>query len=95
VKPIELRVDNQAAIAMSKNPELHRKTKHIGVRFHRIRQEQEVGKINVTYVPSSKQAADLLTKPLLWSTIYRCLGQMKMTSGTRGGVENECSAPIH
>jgi hypothetical protein len=33
-EPTELKVDNQAAIAMSKNPEFHRKTKHIGVRFH-------------------------------------------------------------
>ena len=32
--PTELNVDNQAAIALSKNPEFHKRTKHIGVRFH-------------------------------------------------------------
>ena len=64
IKPTELKVDNQAAIAMSKNPEFHKRTKYIGIRFHRIRQEQEVGKVNVTYVSSDKQAADLLTKSL-------------------------------
>lgn len=84
----ELKVDNQAAIAMSKNPEFHRRTKHIGVRFHRIRQEQEAGNVNVTYVPTEKQIADLLTKPLNWATISRCLAGMRMTSGTRGGVRN-------
>lgn len=58
-------MDNQAAIAMSKNFELHKKTKHIGVRFHRIRQEQEAGNVNVIYISSDKQVADMLTKYLL------------------------------
>jgi len=93
IEPTELKVDNQAAIAMSKNPEFHRRTKHIGVRFHRIRQEQNAGKVNVTYVPSNQQVADLLTKFLPWSTISRCLMQMRMTSLTRGGVENLCLTP--
>ncbi|XP_039304387.1 secreted RxLR effector protein 161-like [Solenopsis invicta] len=92
-KSTELKVDNQAAIAMSRNPEFHKRTKHIAVRFHRIRQEQEAGKVHVTYVSSSNQVADLLTKPLPWPTISRCLGQMRMTSGTRGGVGDECSSP--
>lgn len=86
--PTELKVDNQAAIAMSKNPEFHRRTKHIGVRFHRIRQEQEAGNVNVSYVPTEKQAADVLTKPLNWAVILRCLVEMRMTSETRGGVKN-------
>lgn len=93
MKPTELKVDNQAAIAMSKNPELHKRTKHIGVRFHRIRQEQKAGQVNVTYISSEKQAADLLTKPLSWSTISRCLTQIKMTSKVRGGVGNPYFQP--
>jgi len=93
MKPTKLRVDNQAAIAMSKNPEFHKRTKHIGVRFHRIRQEQEVGNVDVTYVPSDKQVTDMLTKPLPWSTISQCLTQIKMTSKTRGGVGNLCVPP--
>lgn len=53
-------MDNQTAIALSKNPEFYKK--NIGVRFHRIRQEQENGNVDVFYIPSEKQAADLLTK---------------------------------
>lgn len=49
---------------MSKNPEFHRRTKHIEVRYHRIRQEQEAQNVNVVYVSSNEQVADLLTKSL-------------------------------
>ncbi|KAK2579958.1 hypothetical protein KPH14_007638 [Odynerus spinipes] len=63
-QPTNLKVDNQAAIAMSKNPEIHRRTKHIGVRYHRVRQEQEAGNVNVVYVSTQEQIADILTKPL-------------------------------
>lgn len=45
MKPSKLKVDNEAAIAMSKTPELHKRTKHIGVRFHRLRQEQKAGQV--------------------------------------------------
>ncbi|XP_071572364.1 uncharacterized protein [Temnothorax nylanderi] len=76
----ELKVDNQAAIAMSKNPELHRRTKHIGVRFHRIRQEQEAGNVTVSYIPSDKQVADLLTKSLTRTKISTYLKILKITS---------------
>ena len=57
-------VDNQAVIAMSKNPEFHKRTKHIGVRYHRVRQEQESGNVRVEYVQSEEQLADFLTKSL-------------------------------
>jgi len=69
----ELKVDNQAAIALSKNPEFHKRSKHIGVRFHRIRQEQELGNVTVTYVSSDGQVADLLTKGLTWTKISEYL----------------------
>ena len=61
-KNTELRVDNQAAIAMSRNPEYHRRTKHIGIRFHRVPQVQKAGNVIVNYVPSKNQLADLLTQ---------------------------------
>lgn len=76
----QLKVDNQAAIAISKNPEFHKRTKHIGVRYHRIRQEQEAGNVIVTYVPSEDQLADLLTKGLTWMKISGYLEALRMTS---------------
>lgn len=76
----ELKVDNQAAIALSKNPEFHKRSKHIGVRFHRIRQEQEAGNVIVTYIPTDEQVADLLTKGLPWAKISGHLEALRMTS---------------
>ena len=63
-KPTMIFSDNQAAIALSQNPEFKRKTKHIGARFHRIRQEQRNGLVTVDYVPTKKNPADCLTKAL-------------------------------
>lgn len=59
-----LRVDNDAAIKISHNPELHRRTKHIALRHFYVRELVTEGEIRVEYVPSEFQLADLLTKAL-------------------------------
>ena len=38
-QPVEIFVDNQGAQAIAKNPVAHERTKHIGVRFHYIRDQ--------------------------------------------------------
>lgn len=66
--PTEMRLDNQGSIKLIKNPEFHKRTKHIDVRFHYIREIYENGQIDIKYVPFSKQLADILTKALPKST---------------------------
>lgn len=61
--PTVLHEDNQGAIAMSKNPET-RRTKHIDVKYNFIREKVENGDIQLCYVPTSEQKADILTKSL-------------------------------
>ncbi len=39
--PVDLRVDNKGAISLTENPEFHRRTKHIEVRYHWIREKVE------------------------------------------------------
>lgn len=56
--------DNQAALAIVANPVHHEKTKHVGIDCHFIRDQALAGTIQPTYVPSSKQIADVLTKVL-------------------------------
>ncbi|KAI3641430.1 hypothetical protein MIR68_000560 [Amoeboaphelidium protococcarum] len=56
--------DNQACIALSKNPESFSRTKHIEVRFHFIREMVERGIIKLVYCKTGAQAADILTKPM-------------------------------
>lgn len=59
-----LRCDNQSAIKLIKNPELHQRTKHIDIRYHFIRERYQDGYFNVEYVPTEEQLADLFTKSL-------------------------------
>lgn len=60
----KLYIDNQSAIKLVKNPEYHKRTKHIDIRFHFIREKYDSGEICVLYVPSENQVADIFTKPL-------------------------------
>lgn len=56
--------DNQSAIALVKNPVFHQRTKHIDVRVFYIREVQEKGIINIDYISTEHQLADILTKAL-------------------------------
>ena len=56
--------DNQGAIALSKNPEFHRRTKHIDARYHWVREAIEQSIVEVDYVPTGEMAADGFTKAL-------------------------------
>lgn len=61
---VTLKVDNKSAIALCKNPVYHDRSKHIDTRYHFIRECVENGKIEVEYVNTSDQLADILTKSL-------------------------------
>ena len=61
---VVLNVDNKSAIALCKNPVHHDRTKHIDIRYHYIRRCVEEGKIEVNYVCTDDQLADILTKSL-------------------------------
>lgn len=47
-----------------KNPEFHKHTKHVDVRYHFIDDLYEIGNLKVRHVSSENQLADALTKPL-------------------------------
>lgn len=57
-------MDNEGAIRLVRNPEFHKRTKHIDVRYHFIRERFQEGAFDLTYVPSDEQLADIFTKPL-------------------------------
>ncbi|KAJ9557526.1 hypothetical protein OSB04_012140 [Centaurea solstitialis] len=61
---IPIYCDNTSAIAIANNPVLHSKTKHIEVRYHFIRDHVMNGDIELHFVPTEYQFADLFTKPL-------------------------------
>ena len=56
--------DNTSAIAISYNPVLHSRTKHIGVRYHFLRDHVMKGDIELHFIHTDDQLADIFTKPL-------------------------------
>lgn len=61
---VKMYIGNQSAIKLTNNTEGHRITKHIDVRFHFVEDVYERGDIDVQYVVSKEQVADIFTKPL-------------------------------
>lgn len=62
--PTLLREDNQGAIFLSNNPAFHKRSKHIDVRFHYIREQVDNKSIKLEYVNTADNTADILTKQL-------------------------------
>ena len=63
-EPILLLGDNDESIAMAKNPEFHKRTKHVDIRWHWVRELVNDGLINIVDCCNPKQTADILTKQL-------------------------------
>ncbi|KAJ9544564.1 hypothetical protein OSB04_024271 [Centaurea solstitialis] len=82
---IPIYCDNTSAIAIANNPVLHSKTKHIEVRYHFIRDHVMNGDIELHFVPTEYQLADLFTKPLdvtRFNMLISELGIMAATAST-------------
>ena len=63
-RPTVIMEDNQGAIAVAHNPVNHKRTKHIDVKYHYVRDAVESGMIELRYCRSSDMVADALTKAL-------------------------------
>ena len=77
-RPTQVRVDNQAAIKLSKNPEFHFKSKHIDTRYHFAREQQEKGMIVFEFIRTQEQPADMLTKGLPAGPHLSCMQRLLM-----------------
>lgn len=59
---INIKVDNQSAMKLSEADNYNQRTKHIDIRYHHLRQQIENGIIQLVYVSTDENAADVLTK---------------------------------
>ncbi|KAG5894286.1 hypothetical protein JTB14_007431 [Gonioctena quinquepunctata] len=81
-----MKVDNQSAIKLANNPEFHKRTKHIDIKYHSVREASENGVVKIYCVESNLQLADILTKPLTKEKISSARTQLKIQNlnGIRG-----------
>jgi hypothetical protein len=63
-KPTIMFEDNSACIKLSKNPEFHKRTKHIDIKYFFIREKFLSNEIILVKINTKDNIADLFTKPL-------------------------------
>jgi hypothetical protein len=66
--------DNQSCIAMATSQKFRPQTIHIALKYHHFKQYAESGKIQINYVHTELQHANILTKPVKNLYVYEfCL----------------------
>jgi hypothetical protein len=64
VQPTQICADNEGGIFIASNPVQERRTKHIDVRFHYVCDLIEQKRIDIVWVPTDENSADMFTKNL-------------------------------
>ena len=62
---IPIRCDNTSSISLSKNHIQHFRTKHIEIRYLFMKDHMQKGDIELEFVSTDHQWADIFTKPLI------------------------------
>nr|GFB77801.1 hypothetical protein [Tanacetum cinerariifolium] len=89
---IPMYFDSKAAIAISCNPVQHSHTKHIDVRYHFIKEKVEKSIVELFFVETEYQLADLFTKALpedRFKYLVRRLGMRCLTPEELEVLANE------
>jgi len=61
---VEILEDNQSAIVIANNSASRKRTKHIDIKHHFVREAVQTGMITLSYCPTMDMLADLFTKQL-------------------------------
>jgi hypothetical protein len=75
---VPLLCDNERAIRMADNPIEHSCTKHIDIRYHFLRDDHQKGDIEIAYVSTHNQLADIFTKPLDEKTFSKLRNELNI-----------------
>jgi hypothetical protein len=60
------------------NPVEHSRTKHIAIRYHFLRDQQQRGDIEIAYINTKDQLADIFTKPLDEKTFTKLRNELNI-----------------
>jgi hypothetical protein len=78
LRKVPLLCDNESAICMADNPVEHSRTKHIDIQYHFLRDHQQKGDIEIAYVSTHNQLADIFTKPLDEKTFSKLRNELNI-----------------
>ena len=84
VLPTTIWGNNEGSIAMTKNPQFHKRSKHIGLQYHSIREQVHKGEIIIKNCRTQNQTADVLIKPLPRAKHKQHTAEMGLVSAWRG-----------
>jgi len=62
--PINIKLDNSGCIDFSKNPVEHKRTKHVDIRYHFVREAITTDKVTLEHCATDDMVADPMTKEL-------------------------------
>jgi hypothetical protein len=71
---VPLMCDSTSAISVAKNPVFHKKVRRVERRHHFLRDHVEKGEIEMRYIDTERQLADIFIKPLDSSRFVDVLG---------------------
>ena len=94
VKPITLYCDNMSSIQLANNLVFHARTKHIEVHYHYVQEKVLAHEIDLVYVSTHEQVADIFTKSLGAEKMQRfraMLGVQDFGLSLRGSVRTSSS----
>jgi hypothetical protein len=75
--------DSQSAQSLAENPEFHKRTKHIDIQYHFIRQLVNEKKLIITYTASKTNLADPFTKGVPKDQFYEFLQRIGLKDTTK------------
>jgi hypothetical protein len=75
---VPLLCDNESAIRMADNPVEHSRNKHIAIWYHFLRDHKQRGDIEIAYVSTKEQLADIFTKPLYEKTFTKLRNELNI-----------------
>jgi hypothetical protein len=73
---VPLMCDNTSAISVAKNPVFHKRMRHIERRHYFLRDHVEKGDIEMRYIDTERQLADIFIKPLDSSRFVASQGKL-------------------